>query len=64
MNPNITENGWKFTKVVDHQTMRVNGRAIAYGSYTECTAMRALVIAGLTVLCAFSSLVVFLILKG
>jgi len=44
--------------------MRVNGRAIPYGSYTECTAMHALVIAGLTVLCAFSSLVIFLILKG
>jgi hypothetical protein len=64
MKPNLARNGWKLTSVAAHETQRLSERAIPYGSYSEDAAVRALIRLGLVLLCGFSLLVAFFVIKG
>ena len=61
MEPKLSADGWKLTSVAVHQTERLSARSIPYGSYSEGTAVRALIILGLTLFCGLSLLAIFAI---
>jgi hypothetical protein len=64
MKSTISSNDWELTSVADHETKRLRERAIPYGSYSEGAAVRVLITLGFVLLCGFSLLVAFLVVKG